>query len=74
MATHSVNYRTTVFEYPTLTKIHGEPTFEGVRTLHKELMVNAQTVHSELGRGAHGHMVLVLTPGRYALISNDPYN
>ena len=74
MATHTVDYRNTVFEYPTLTKLHGEPTFEGVRLLHKELMVNSQTVHSDLGGGAHGHLGLVLSPRRYALISNAQYN
>ena len=74
MATHLVDYRTTVFEYPTLTKLHGESTFEGVQILHKELMVNAQTVHSELGGGTHRYLGLVLSPGRYALISNAPYN
>ena len=36
--------------------------------------MNAQTVHSELGRGAHSHLGLVLSPERYALISNAPYN
>ena len=74
MTSTTVDYRTTVFEFPTLTKIHGEPTFEGVRRLHKELMVNAQTVHSDLGGGAHGHLGLVLSPARYALISNTAYN
>ena len=74
MATHTVDYRSTVFEHPTLTRIHGEPTFEGIRQLHKEVMVNAQTVHSDLGGGAHGHLGLTLSPRRYALISNAPYN
>ena len=63
-----------MFKYPTLTRIHGEPTFEGVRKLHKELMVNAQTVHSDLGSGAHGHLGLVLSPQQYALLSNVNYN
>ena len=51
------DYCTTVFEQPTLTRIHGEPTFEeGIRILHKEVMVNAWTEHSELGGGTHGHV------------------
>ena len=74
MALSTVDYRTTVLEYSTLTCIHGEPTFEGVRKLHKELMVNAQTVHSDLGSGAHGHLGLVLSPQQYALLSNVNYN
>ena len=68
-----VNYHNTVFEHPTLTKIHGEPTFEGIRLLYKELMVNSQTVYSDLGGGAHGHLGLVLSPRRYAMISNAEF-
>ena len=37
-------------------------------------MVNSQTVHSDLGGGAHGHLGLVLSPTRYALICNAVYN
>ncbi len=74
MALSTVDYRTTVLEYSTLTCIHGEPTFEGVRKLHKEVMVNAQTVHPDLVYGAHSHLGLVLSPQRYALISNTNYN
>ena len=44
-----------------LTQIHGELTYEGVHKLRKELMVNVQTVHSDLGGGAHGHLGLVLS-------------
>ena len=62
MATNMVDYRNTVFEHLILTKIHGEPTFEVIRTLHRELMVNAQTVHSDLGGGEFGHLGLVLSP------------
>ena len=70
------DYCTTVFEHPTLTRIHGEPTFEeGIRILHKEVMVNVQTIHSELlGGGTHGHLGLVLLPQRYALLSSAAYN
>ena len=74
MATNMVNYQTMVFEHPNLTRIHGEPTFESIKKLHKEIMVNAQTVHSDLGGGAYGHPGLTLSPQRYALISNAAYN
>ena len=37
-------------------------------------MVNTQTVHSDLGGGAYGHLGLTLSPQRYALISNAAYN
>ena len=73
MTSTTVDYRNTVFEHPTLTRIHGEPTFEGIHHLHKELMINAQTVHSDLGGGTHGHLGLVLSPQRYPLIRNAAY-
>ena len=74
MATHTVNYCATVFEHSTLTRIHGEPTFEGIRLLHKEVMVNAQTVHLDMGGGSHGYLGLTLSPRCYTLISNAQYN
>ena len=74
MATPTVNYRTTVFKYPTLTRIHGEPNFESIKQMHREIMINAQTVHSNLGGGAHGHLGLTLSPGRYALLSKTEYH
>ena len=50
MATNSaVNYRELYFEYPDLTKIHGEPTFETIKTIEDELKANAQSVYSTLG-------------------------
>ena len=74
MTTHTVDYQTTVFEFQNLTRIHGEPNFETIKKLHRELMINAQTVHSDLGGGAHGHLGLTLSPGRYALLSNAEYH
>ena len=71
--TSFIDYRNTAFEIATLTKIHGEPTFESIRKLQREININAQCVHSELGGGAHGHLGLVLTPQEYALHSNAAY-
>ena len=69
-----VDYCNVIFEHPTLTRIHGEPTFEGIQLLNMEIVVTAQTVHSNLGGGAHGHLGLVLSPQRCVLISNAAYN
>ena len=68
-----VNYVDTYFEYKTLTKIHGEPSYEGIKKIKDELKANAMAVNSELGGGQHGHLGLVLTPEEYARISNVPY-
>ena len=72
-STSFIDYRNTAFEIANLTKIHGEPTFESIRKLHREIIINAQCVHSDLGGGAHGHLGLVLTPQEYALHSNAAY-
>ena len=68
-----VNYVGTYFEYKTLTKIHGEPTFESIKKIKDELKANAMAVNSELGGGRHGHSGLVLAAEEYRRISNTPY-
>ena len=69
----NIDYRSNYFEHATLTKIHGEPTYDTLQRLHNELKSNAASVPSSLGGGAHGHLGLVVSPARYALISNVPY-
>ena len=56
-----------LFQYPTLTKIHGEPTAEA------ELKANARSVYSDLGGGRHGHLFLVLTPEQFNSTSSTPF-
>ena len=65
----STNFRENYFQYPDLTKIIGEPNFESLTTLINELKSNAQSVHSTLGGGAHGHLGLVLSPNYYAVVA-----
>ena len=69
-----IDYINTAFEYPILDKIHGTPTFSTLNRLKKQLQANAQSVSSDLGGGAHGHLGLVLSPTEYATVSNDAYN
>ena len=49
------NYRETLFEYPELTPIHGEPSYESLRVLYNQIKANARSVHTTLGGGQHGH-------------------
>ena len=74
MVTNLINNCSTVFNHHTLMRIHGEWTFERICTLHEEVMVNAQTFYSELRGGTNGHLGLLISPRRYALISNAPHN
>ena len=68
-----VYYVNTHFEYKTLTKIHGEPTFDAIKKIKDELKANAMVVNSELGGGRHGHLGLVLNAEEYRRITNTPY-
>ena len=67
------NYRETLFAYPDLTPVLGEPTYEALRVLFNQLKANARSIHTTLGGGQFGHLGLVLTAPQYALLSNHPY-
>ena len=69
----TIDYRNSAFEIANLTRIHGKPTFESIRTLQREIIINAQCVLSDLGGRAHGHLGLVLSPQDYALHSDAAY-
>ena len=68
-----VDYRQSHFEFPVLSKIIGEPTYEMLLLVLNELKANAQTVHSTLGGGAHGYLGLLVSAPQYALISGTPF-
>ena len=69
----TIDFRNSAFKIANLTGIHGEPNFESIRTLQRELIINAQCAHSDLGGGAHGHLGLVISPQEYALHSDAVY-
>ena len=72
MAASNIDYINTSFEFPTLTKIQGEPTYATLKKIKDELKANATTVPTDLGR-ANGHLGLVLTPAEYANVSAVNY-
>ena len=71
--TATVDYKNSVFEYPTLTKITTRPTYSSLKQIKDELKANAGKVQCELGGGANGHLGLVLSDPEYALVSPTPY-
>ena len=75
MANYSaaVDYISTYFENPTLSKIHGEPTYNTLRKMKNELMRNAASVPTDLGGGANGHLGLLLTPTEYLAVNATAY-
>jgi len=69
----TIYYRNSLFQYPILTKIHGEPTAKTILKLTKGIKANARSVYFDLGGGKHGHLFLVLTPEQFNKISNMPF-
>ena len=74
MTSTNIDYVDTYFEIPTLTKIHGEPTYFQLKELKNELKPNITSVTTDLGGGGHGHLGLVLTPAEYLTVSATAYN
>ena len=73
MTSTNIDYVDTYFEFPLLTRIHGEPTYETLKIVKDELRSNATSVTTDLGGGAHGHLGLILTISKYAVVSHVPY-
>ena len=66
-----IDYREKLFEYKTLTKIRGEPTYPDIYNLENELKTNAQTVQNR--QTPHGYLQKVIGDAKFALISDTPY-
>jgi translation initiation factor 2B subunit (eIF-2B alpha/beta/delta family) len=73
MAATNIDYVKTYFEFPTLTKVHGEPTYEALQEIKDEIKANAAAVESELGGGNNGHLGLVLSPTEYTRVHATAY-
>ena len=73
MTSTNIDYVDTYFELPTVTKIHGEPTYFQLKDLKNELKSNATSVTTDLKGSGNGHLGLVLTPAKYAAVSTIAY-
>jgi hypothetical protein len=69
MSSTNIDYINNYFQYPVLTPIPGEPTYEALQDMKDQLKSNASSVSSPLGGGRNGHLGLILTPEEYARIS-----
>ena len=70
-STHSLkDYKSTYFEYPILTKLHGQPTVDNLLTIFRQLKRNAQCVTCSLGGGQLWYLGLILSAEAYAQIRN----
>ena len=61
------------FPLPTLSKITGTPTYEGLKNLNEELNANAASIVTTRGGGAHGYLALTVSATVYATLSNTPF-
>ena len=73
MTLGAVDYATSYFKYKTPTPIQGAPTNKTLKRLKQELRENASSVESDLGRGDHGYLGLMLTDAEYATVTATPY-
>ena len=64
----SVEDITNAFPTP-ITKITGEPNYEGLKNLKDQLKANAASIPTTLGGGTHGYLGLILSPAAYATIA-----
>jgi hypothetical protein len=70
-----INYRENYFQHPSLTKIHGDPTYKSLAKLERECKANGKSVRSTLGGGLQGHLGLVCSIAAYNRVSPDvPFN
>jgi len=73
MTNPNIDYTSTNFEYSSLTKIQGIPTYEPLRKIKNEMKANAASVPCDLGGGNNGHLGLILSIPEYANVSLTPY-
>jgi hypothetical protein len=64
------NVKEIYFPNKVLTPLRGQPTYDSLKTLSKQLKANAASVPSALGGGIYGHLGLVMSPQRYATLAN----
>jgi hypothetical protein len=63
----------TGFPYPTVLPIVGEPNYESIAELHKQLNANSSSIPSHLGDGQLGLLYLTVTDDVYNTLSAVPF-
>ena len=74
MTSTNIDYVDTYFEFPTLIKIHGEPTYFKLIKPKNQLKSNVTSVTTYLGGWGHSHLGLVIAPAEYTTVSANVYN
>ena len=74
MTSTNIDYINIYFEFPELTKIHGTPSYPTLRILKDKVKSNLASIMIGLGRGANGHLGLLLADAEYTNIPDTtPY-
>jgi hypothetical protein len=56
LSPQSPSVNDTYFQHKVLTRVHGQPTYESLKTLTTEIKANAASVPSTLGGSLYGHL------------------
>jgi hypothetical protein len=59
--------------HSSLPKVTGEPTFEDLKVMQRQLNTNAMSVSSCVGGGRHGHRGIIMTNAQYFAIAADVF-
>ena len=74
MSTTNTDFKNTYFQHPSLTPVRGEPTYESLTRMYREIKANANSVPTTLGGGNNGHLGLVVSQETYQRIApNTPF-
>eukprot|EP00957_Ditylum_brightwellii_P211860 15366685-Ditylum_brightwellii.AAC.1 len=65
---YTIDYKSTMFEKPELTHIHGEPTMSSILILQNKIIANSQTLYTTLGGGMNDHLGFTMTTSNYAIV------
>ena len=52
--------------HPWITRIIGEPDYQSLDKIYKQIKANAVSIHSTLGGGNYGHLGMIVNPTTYA--------
>ena len=69
MNTSNINLKDLYFEYKVLPRIVGEPTFDSLHEMLKQLKANAAAVPCTLGGGANGYLVMLVSATQYNTVA-----
>ena len=74
MSVDNYDFKQTHFPHVTLQKVIGQPNYEHLTKIYKQVKANSLSVPSSAGGGQHGHLGAVVSAAKYAFVSNEPFD